>query len=493
MIPVLIKKYLILTGIVFNLVLGYSVYSFGRILFEDQSLPTVLFHTANKFARHSVTKPVADVLNQAGKSLITPMYYWKPFDRSQWPTVGPDFKSPPVVVKSPSQQIYVSDSKQFMEALKKVEPGSTIVVADGEYILNSKRFPTSNKIPTKSLPVVVKAEHPGKASLLMNTLEGIFLNKPYWTITGFKFIGTCSNHNSCEHAVHIVGNAHDIEITNNDFVDFNAAIKVNKRAGAYPDRGKVEYNHFYYTKPRDTKFSVTPINIDHANDWLVSYNIIRDFIKIGGNKISYGAFMKGGANNGVFENNLVICNTSEKQYPGASVGLSIGGGGMPDRRGGVAYQANHTTIRNNIIFHCSDVGIYVNSGKNSVINNNTLYNTSGIDIRFPQSSALVVNNLFSGKLRSRDQGKIISNSGNIIFPRDFFTNKDALTDMFQSPETGNFSITDKSLDIKKNAVSYPVKNDEYLTDFCGKTITGKDKFIGAFINRHGCFNSSGEE
>ena len=39
-------------------------------------------------------------------------------------------------------------------------------------------------------------------------------------------------------------------------------------------------------------------------------------------------------------------------------------------------------MRNNIIVDCSDVGIYLNEGKNTKLYNNTVVNTMGIDARF---------------------------------------------------------------------------------------------------------------
>ncbi|MDC0609976.1 hypothetical protein OAP63_04530 [Vibrio sp.] len=483
----MLKKYLLVTGILFNAVILYSVFSFTERLAQSSSLPPVLMKTAAKLADYPMTEPVSGVVSKIATTLESPVYHWKHFDKERWPMVGSNFQAPPVSILPTSKKIYVTDTLELEKALKDVKPGTTIVVSDGEYELNSKRIQTSNIPPTQLLPVILVAENPGNVTLKMNSLEGIFLNQPYWTISGFQFVGACNNHNSCEHAIHIVGNAHETKIINNDFVDFNAAIKVNRGNNYYPDNGQVEYNHFYFTKPRSTKYSVTPINIDHANSWTVSHNIIRDFIKLEGNRISYGAFMKGGANDGVFENNLVICNSTEKQYTTATIGLSIGGGGMNDIRDGQSYQANRTIIRNNIILHCSDVGIYVNNGKDSMINNNTMYNTLGIDLRFKDSSAVVVNNIFSGHLKERDGAQILSSIGNKIFPRDFFTNGEELNHVFLSPDIGNLKIIDPDFDIHSEAVPYPLNNQINVVDFCGKAVTEKDQFIGAFNERNGCF------
>lgn len=481
------QRYLIACGIGMNLLLGCTAYYYSQSLFEFSSLPIALTSMASKLGQYSSLQSISHSLDEFANSLEEPDYYWKTFDPALWPTVGPAIQSIPL--SATTRKIYVENGEELTENLKNAKPGDTIIVADGEYHLKSKRFPVSSETASAEHPITLVAAHSGKAKLLMQSLEGLYLDRPYWTIAGFIFVGKCGNSSSCEHAIHVVGNAHHTTIEQNEFIDFNAAIKVNRYNQFFPDDGLVKSNHFHFTKPRNTTSPVTPINIDHANNWVVSHNIIRDFIKTGGNRISYGAFMKGGANNGVFENNLVICNSSSKPARGATVGLSVGGGGMKDRRDDVAYQANNTRIRNNIIFHCSDVGIYVNGGQNSLINNNTLYNTLGIDVRFPESSAVVVNNLFSGDLRERDKGKVLINFGNIIYSRGFIHNDDQLSAVFSSPGIGDFKITDRDLDIHNNALPYPLERSRNISDFCGSPIHVGDKFTGAFNNETGCFHT----
>jgi len=401
--------------------------------------------------------------------------------------VGPNFNVNSSKVTAPGNKIVVSTSKQLINALNQVKPGQTITLKNGQYLLKGKRFLTGERNASETLPITLMAENAGRVDLQLDSVEGLYINQPYWTISGLRFIGICKDDNKCEHAIHVVGKAKNLLISNNEFIDFNAAIKVNALHQNFPDNGIIKYNHFFSTKPRNTSRSVTPINIDHANNWTVSRNIIRDFIKTEGNKVSYGAFIKGGAVNGFFENNLIICNSSTKKYLGASVGLSVGGGGMTNRRNNAFYEANKIIIRNNIVLHCSDVGVYVNRGKDTIINNNILYNTNGIDIRFPESTATVVNNLFSGKLRPRDNGTIERNDGNLIFPRSFINNDEKLNNIFESPEIGNFKFIKDRLDINDDAVNYPSIDDNNHSDFCGHTIKKNTKYIGAFSDANGCF------
>jgi hypothetical protein len=62
------------------------------------------------------------------------------------------------------------------------------------------------------------------------------------------------------------------------------------------------------------------------------------------------------------------------------------------------------TIRGNLVAACSDAGIYLNSAARSSVLHNSLVDTTGIDVRFPTSSADVEGNLVDGTIRSRNGG-----------------------------------------------------------------------------------------
>lgn len=479
-----VRSYLVFCGLIVNIALGYAVFNFGKALTTFDSLPSVLTAIAGRLD-YPYLQPVSDMMNSASLYLDDSTYHIKPFSREDWPMVGPNFSTSFRIPKDTITTVTVSTSAAFVKALKVAEPGTSIFLEDGEYSLKGKRFAISKNTPSALHPITVEAKNPGRVTLLMNSSEGFYLNQPHWSFTGLRFIGSCKRH--CEHAFHIVAKASNVKISHNEFINYNAAIKVNGLNGYYPDSGSVTFNHFYNRKPHNTSSSVTPINIDHANHWYVSSNIIRDFVKTGGNRVSYGAYIKGGAIEGIIENNLVACNTSAIDYPGSTVGLSIGGGGMTKRRDNAKFEAKNVIIRNNIIFHCNDVGVYVNKGQEALIHNNTLYNTSGIDVRFPQTNALVLNNLFSGNLRIRDNATMIADYGNIILSRGYLRNSEPMGNIFNAPEIGNFSIKEGSIDLHTDATTYPNPNNDYVTDFCGKTLDKDERFVGAFSNSKGCF------
>ncbi|GAB6260633.1 chondroitinase-B domain-containing protein [Photobacterium sp. R1] len=486
-----LKTYFAIIGILAHLVvISGMVYLVRHWVTQNETLPATLRHSANQLKQlRPELQPVHQAIAGVASSLSSPSYFWREFDTRYWPTIGPDGHTQ-ATPAAPLGTLWVSDAESFKNALKQVLPGQEIVLKKGRYALQEKRLDISQVRPSASRPIIVRAEEPGHVVLVLNGLEGIVLNQPYWTISGLTFKGACPVPSDCEHALHIVGDADYSLIENNTFIDFNAAIKVNRFRQAFPDNGIIRRNHFYNTQPRDTSNPVTPINLDHGNQWVIERNIIRDFIKTGGNQVSYGAFMKGGNRNGIIENNLVICNTSSRQYGGYQVGLSLGGGGMgqENRRDQAAFEGLNHTVRNNIVMHCNDVGLYINKVSDALVNNNIFYHTSGIDVRFPESSARLLNNIVGGHIRERDQGKAAA-SHNLLFSIDFLTEKQKLDDWYKSPAIGNFSPKDqvRQTELMSQATTYPITAQQTVSDFCGNLVRPQDSFAGAFKSSENCF------
>jgi parallel beta-helix repeat protein len=180
-----------------------------------------------------------------------------------------------------------------------------------------------------------------------------------------------------------------------------------------PADGLVEGNEFGNTHPRDTDHPVTPLDIDNGSRWVVRLNYIHDFHQAEGNRVSYGAYVKGGSQDPIFERNLILCQRNVKPVPhAATIGMSFGGGGMapamcaPSFNGNVPCNPEVTggIMRNNIIANCTDVGIYLNSAMATMVLHNTLIATSGIDVRFPSSTAEIHGNVLTGRIRARNGG-----------------------------------------------------------------------------------------
>ncbi|MGN6701387.1 MAG: right-handed parallel beta-helix repeat-containing protein [Burkholderiaceae bacterium] len=305
-----------------------------------------------------------------------------------------------------SSVVTVDTVESAVQAIAKAVPGETILLAPGTYRFGNAPVAV-NRPGTDAQRITIRAEQPGSVVLQLHSREGFLVSAPYWTFENLVIRGDCAKDWQCEHAFHIVGNAHDFVLRNNDIRDFDAHLKINGDGGRFPDDGLIDGNTFANSTPRQTENPVTLIDLVAAGGWKIQRNFISDFIKAGSDRISYGAFVKGGGARNTFAQNLVICENRLRHLPGQRVGLSLGGGGTGaqycrDRR--CITEQNDSTIAANFILSCSDDGIYLNRAARSKVVDNTLIDTGGISVRFPESSADVAGNLVDGSIRSRDEG-----------------------------------------------------------------------------------------
>lgn len=328
-----------------------------------------------------------------------------------------------VVPSAGAAEIAVRTVTELTTAIGAAQPGDTIVLEDGTYAATGFSCSRSG---TASLPITVKARTPLGAKIQMDALEGFKVSGAHWHFEDLSVQGVCANDNNCEHAFHVFGAAEGFVLRRCQLRDFNAQLKVNSSqdmAGAWltPHRGLVEGCELYDTRARSTSNPTTKLNIDTGDDWVVRANYIHDFQKGGGDNVSYGAFMKSGGKRGLYERNLVIC--SRLHSGGTRIGLSFGGGGTapqfcaPAFNAAVPCSVEHDggTMRNNVIVNCSDVGIYLNRGKDSHVLYNTLIATGGVDFRFDTTSGEARGNALTGVVRLRDTatGSFANNLENI--------------------------------------------------------------------------------
>ncbi len=195
-------------------------------------------------------------------------------------------------------------------------------------------------------------------------------------------------------------------------MDFNAQIKINGVNGEFPDNGTIDRNTLTDSRPRATANPVTPVDLDAASGWRITGNLITDFIKSEGDRISYGGYAKAAGENNVFARNVVLCENELPGERGQRIGLSLGGGGSGEifRRdsGRTGLEQNNGEITDNLIAFCSDAGIYVNRAMHSRVAHNTILDTSGIEVRFPQSSAEIDSNIIDGVTAVRDGATVHS-------------------------------------------------------------------------------------
>jgi hypothetical protein len=334
----------------------------------------------------------------------------------------------------------VSTSIELRSAMAGALPGDVITLLPGRYRFQGGGA-SASRPGTSEAPITVRADKPETVFIEFDTTEGFVVSGPYWRFENLHIQGVCAQHSDCEHAFHVVGGAHHFAAVNNVILDFNAHFKINGAGGRFPDSGVIESNTLGNTAARNTLNPVAPIDLVAASDWSIRANLISDFIKGDGDRISYGAFAKGAGARTVFERNIVLCERRLRGRPGQRVGLSLGGGatGKPFCRDGKCItEQEQAVIRSNLIASCSDVGLYLNSAAATKVSNNTLVDTAGVQVRFPESSADLDGNLVDGAIHSRNGG-IVRLGDNLTAPIGYaYAGYHPLRRLFKDPEQFDF-------------------------------------------------------
>jgi len=322
--------------------------------------------------------------------------------------LGPNADTLPVTARAIAggRVVPVASSEGAIQAIQTAQPGDLITFAPGVYRFSGNSI-AGSRPGTQQSAIVVRAERPETVFVEFDMTEGFLLSQPYWTFENLNIRGVCAQHASCEHAFHVVSHASHFVSRNNKITDFNAHFKINGSDGSFPDDGVIEGNVLSNRSIRETDSSVTLIDLVGASRWIVRGNWISDFAKAGSDRVSYGAFAKGGGSGNSFEQNIVVCENILRRSAGQRVGISLGGGGTGKeycRDSRCITEQDGGAVQSNLIMACSDEGIYLNRAATSLIRHNTLLDTGGISVRFVESSAEVQGNLVDGAIRSRDGG-----------------------------------------------------------------------------------------
>lgn len=347
---------------------------------------------------------------------------------------------PPSDAPARAGGIHVSDVAALRAAMAAAAPGSVITLASGTYVIAGRSLDASRS-GSPGAPIVVRAAQPGSVTLQSRAVVAVRVSAPYWRFENLVIDGACRRDDDCEHAFQVLGAASHFAAVNNTIGGFNAHFKINGAGGRFPDHGLIESNTLFNPGPRDTRKPVTPIDLVAASGWMVRANVIRDFVKLQGNRISYGAFAKGGGSGNVFERNLVWCEHTLAGLPGQRVGLSLGGGGTGKqfcRDGRCITEQEEGVLRANLIAGCSDAGIYLNSAARSRIEDNTLVDTGGIDVRFATSGAELDGNLVDGPIRAREGGLLRLGDNRDAGLWRSYLGSHPVRDLFAAPLQGDF-------------------------------------------------------
>lgn len=340
--------------------------------------------------------------------------------------------------------VLVATPDELRAAIARAQPGDIITLLPGTYRFRERAI-DADRPGRADAPIIVRTTVPGSAHIEFEQVEGFRVSAPWWRFENLAIRGTCSDDTYCEHAFHVIGAGRHFAAVNNTIADFNAHFKINGAGNDFPDDGVIESNTLYNTRARRTGNPVVPIDLVAASRWQIRANVIKDFVKLEGNLVTYGGFAKGAGAANVFERNLVWCEDKLRGLPGQRIGLSLGGGGT-----GAAYcrdqkcinEQQGGVIRANLIVACSDVGIYLNSASDSEVSGNTLVDTTGIDVRFATSSARLDGNLVDGPIRARDSGLLHLGDNRTTPLWQAYLGYHPVRALFRAPLDGDFAWRD---------------------------------------------------
>jgi hypothetical protein len=301
------------------------------------------------------------------------------------------------------REVTLGSAAEVRSAIAQAAPGDVLTMLPGRY-----QFDQSLPLARPGRPdskITLRAMRADDVFIEFSTEQGFVVTAPDWRVENLTIRGACAAQPDCEHAFHVVGGAARFAALNNTITDFNAHFKINGEQGRFPDDGLIEGNTLTNGSVRESGGAVTLIDMVAVSGWTIRRNLISDFVKGGGDRISYGAFAKGGGARNVFEQNVVICESRLRGVAGQRVGLSLGGGGS-----GKAYcrdrecvtEQDQGVIQSNLVASCSNAGIYLNRAARSRVLHNTLLDTTGIEARFADTTGDVEGNLVDGQIAERN-------------------------------------------------------------------------------------------
>ena len=83
-------------------------------------------------------------------------------------------------------------------------------------------------------------------------------------------------------------------------------------------------------------------------------------------------------------------------------------------------------VQDNIVAHCNDAGVDINTSVRTLVQGNTLINTAGVQLRGEPSTAMVRHNLMDGDVRHRPGSTVELDGNEIGDTTTWFADADAL-------------------------------------------------------------------
>jgi lysophospholipase L1-like esterase len=349
------------------------------------------------------------------------------------------FPKAPALPRPAGQVIKVSNIQELFRAVDEVNPGGTILLADGHYLMPRYIEIKTDNVTLRGASgyrerVVIDGAKSSHGELVgVRACSGVTIAD--LTIQNIQYNGFKINSDS---------NVQNLSIYNciihNIWQRGIKGVKVPKenRETFRPKNCRVQYCLFYNDRPK--RLSDDPrdiangnyvggIDVMYAKNWVISDNV---FIGIQGRtREGRGAvFMWFDTQDCVIERNIII---------DCDAGICLGN---PHRADGIKTHCHRCIVRNNFITRATEGGIVPVYTQDCKILNNTIYEPDSrlgrlIRIVFDNDGLLVVNNLLSGpKIRNESDSNIrfVNN-----LAKDF-------TSALVNPSQGNLHLTARAVD-----------------------------------------------
>lgn len=377
------------------------------------------------------------------------------------------FPKAPALARAKGPTVEVSDVEGLIRALKQAEPGQTILVADGHYMMPYYVRIAADNVTLRGASghrerVVIDGAQSRHGELLGIsacsgvTIADLSIQNIKWN--GFKInsetnvqkltIYNCIIHNIWQRGV--------------------KGVKVPKanREAVRPKQCRIQYCLFYNDRPKRLSDDaadiangnyIAGIDVMFAKGWVISDNV---FIGIQGRTYEgRGAvFIWHDSQDCVIERNIII---------DCDVGLQLGN---PHRPSEIQHHCVRCIARNNFITRAPEAGIVTVYTKDCKLLNNTIHDPQSrmgrlIRTVFANEGLLIANNLISGPRMS------VESADNVILLNNFV--KD-LTNAFVDPERGNLHLRD----VPPGIIDGGAALDDVVGDVDGKSRVGRPD-IGA--------------
>ncbi|UCD00229.1 MAG: right-handed parallel beta-helix repeat-containing protein [Phycisphaerales bacterium] len=343
------------------------------------------------------------------------------------------FPKAPSLPRRPGLTVEVSDVHELIDAVKQAQPGQTILVADGHYMMPHYVQIAADGVTLRSASgqrerVIIDGAQSRDGELLgIRACSGVTIAD--LTIQNIKWNGFKINSQTNVQKLTIYNC-----IIHNIWQRGVKGVKVpeENRDAIRPRECRVQYCLFYNDRPKRLSDDaadiaqgnyIAGIDVMYAKDWTISDNV---FVGIQGRTYEgRGAiFIWHDSQDCVVERNIVI---------DCDVGLQLGN---PHRPADVQYHCVRFIARNNFITRAPEAGIVTVYTKDCRVLNNTIHDPQSrmgrlIRMVFTNDGLVVANNLFSGpRIRNESESEIAFHS-NLI--GDF-------THAFVYPERGDLHL-----------------------------------------------------